>query len=330
MLKLYRGGQSGFASVDGTTTPEALGQARWIDLSDATAEEKRHVEETLNVDVDPINDYEPYEISTHFSAAGGQLTVTGLVLLHKDNAAHLAKVIFIRAKDKLITVSDRHPDLLPELTKECERFSSKRAADVDDVFAAILDAAIDHTDNILDDVGHDLETINNRIFQYRHSAERRRLLMSSPRRRNRQLEDILTTIGLKRDVLVKLRRSVLSFRRMVSFLRDQDSAKTLMPKLKAFERNLQSIEEAETDLSATANFLLDGVVGYIDLLQNRVMSILTLVTLILTPAMVVASIYGMNFKIMPELQWTYGYPYAIGLIVASTAALYLWVRARGL
>jgi len=104
----------------------------------------------------------------------------------------------------------------------------------------------------------------------------------------------------------------------------------LMPKLAAFESDLKSIEEAESDLSATAGFLLDGVVGYIGLLQNNVMNILTLITLLLTPAMVISAIYGMNFKYMPELQWAYGYPLSLLAIVASTAGLWLWVRARGL
>jgi len=107
-------------------------------------------------------------------------------------------------------------------------------------------------------------------------------------------------------------------------------AKSLIVKLDTFERDLRSIAEAETDLSATAGFLLDGIVGYIGLLQNKVMNVLTLVGIILTPPMVIAGIYGMNFKIMPELQWTYGYPFALGLMVVTTLATYLFVRIRGL
>jgi magnesium transporter len=103
-----------------------------------------------------------------------------------------------------------------------------------------------------------------------------------------------------------------------------------MPKLEAFERDLESIEEAESDLSATAGFLLDGVVGYIGLLQNTVMNILTLITLLLTPSMVIGAIYGMNFRHLPELDWTYGYPLSLLAIVVATAGLWLWVRARGL
>ena len=113
-------------------------------------------------------------------------------------------------------------------------------------------------------------------------------------------------------------------------MREQDAAESLVAKLDTFERDLKSIAEAESDLSATTGFLLDGIVGYIGLLQNKVMNVLTLVGIILTPPMVIAGIYGMNFRVMPELQWAFGYPFALGLMVVTTLAVYLFVRWRGL
>ena len=321
--------KSVLTEIDATLTPAHLKRIQWLDLCDASDEEKRNVETALDIDVDPVNEYEPYQVSSHFSATAHQLTMTGLLLTMRDDDPRLVKITFIRARGKLITVSDGGTAGLTALIKECENCFSHRSGR-DDIFAAILDMIVDHTDNILDKIGHDLECINDTVFQHHMPQTQRRLLRSSPRKRNRQLEHILTELGPTREALVKLRRSVLSFRRMIAFLRDQDSTKTLMPKLEAFEHDLKSIDEAESDLSATAGFLLDGVIGYIGLLQNKVMNILTLVSVILSPAMVIGAIYGMNFRIMPELQWTYGYPFALGLIVVSTVALYVWVRQRGL
>jgi magnesium transporter len=258
------------------------------------------------------------------------MTMTGLVLTFREEQnPHLLKVTFIRAKNVLVTVSEGAPKGFSELVKECENcFTHKSGRD--DVFAAILDMLVDHTDNILDQVGHDLDRINTLVFQHRATSKRRRILQGSPRLRNRQLEHVLTQPGPSREILVKLRRSVLSFRRMIAFLRDHGVPKSLTVKLDTFERDLISIAEAESDLSTTAGFLLDGVVGYIGLLQNKVMNVLTLVATVLTPPMVIAGIYGMNFKIMPELQWTYGYPFALGLCLVSSAAVFFWMRWRGL
>lgn len=330
MLKSYRIENGDLHGIESATDRDGLAKAQWIDLSDATPEEKKLVEATLGIDVSPVNDYEPFQVSTQFSADDKQVTLTGLLLkLRDDDTPHLVKITFIRAKSILVTVTDGNAAGLSWLLQECEAGFPRRPGQ-DDIFVGLLDMIVDHTDNILDKVGHDLDRINSRVFQHHTSVARRQRLQASPRRRNRQLEQVLTDLGPTREILVKLRRSVMSFRRMIDFLREQEAPKSLLAKIEDFERDLASIAEAEADLSNTAGFLLDGIVGYIGLLQNKVMNVLTLVGIVLTPPMVIAGIYGMNFKIMPELNWVYGYPFALGLMVVTTAALYLFVRWRGL
>jgi magnesium transporter len=330
VLKAYQIEGGNLQELNGEIEPTTLRKAPWIDLCDATAKEKDLVEETLGIEVNPVNDYEPFQVSTQFSANERQITLTGLLLkIDENNEPHLLKITFIRTKNTLVTVTDGKAAGLTTLLKECEAGFPRRAGH-DDIFAGLLDMIVDHTDNILDKIGHDLDGINSRVFQHHSTAKRRRLLQASPRLRNRQLERVLTDLGPSREILVKLRRSVLSFRRMIDFLREQKVPKSLLAKIEDFERDLASVAEAESDLSNTAGFLLDGIVGYIGLLQNKVMNVLTLVGVVLTPSMVIAGIYGMNFHIMPELSWTYGYPFALGLMVVTTAALYLFVRWRGL
>ncbi len=330
MLKAYRIDGGELQEIGGDLDDGALRKAKWVDLCDASDAEKKLVEATLNIQVSPVNDYEPFQVSSHYSATDNQLTMTGLVLtFREENDPHLLKVTFIRSKNVLITVSDAAPVGFSHLIKECENCFTRKSGR-DDIFAAILDMLVDHCDNILDKVGHDLDRINTLVFQHHTTLKKRRFLQNSPRLRNRQLERVLTELGPAREILVKLRRSVVSFRRMIAFLRDQKMPKTLTEKLETFERDLRSIAEAESDLSTTAGFLLDGVVGYIGLLQNKVMNVLTFVATVLTPPMVIAGIYGMNFKFMPELQWTYGYPFALALCLISSGAVFLWMRYRGM
>jgi magnesium transporter len=82
-------------------------------------------------------------------------------------------------------------------------------------------------------------------------------------------------------------------------------------------------------LSATNAFMLDGAVGYIGILQSRVINILTILGVLLTPPVLVASVYGMNFKHMPELDWSWGYAWALGLMVVSAIVMYVVLRVRG-
>lgn len=330
MLRAYRIADGGLHDVEGDLDAATLRKAQWIELCDATDREKKLVTETLDIALSPLEDYEPFQVSSHFSATDEQLTLTGLLLVMRDDDdPHLLATTFIRAKKHLITISPGGGGDISALVKKFEKEFPHKSKH-DDIFATLLDMIVDHLDSLLDDVGHDLDRINTGVFQHHVTAKQRRLLQDSPRRRNRQLEHVLTAIGPAREVLVKLRRSVLSFRRMVAFLREQDAAKSLTGRLEIFERDLKSIAEAETDLSAAAGFLLDAIVGYIALLQNKVMNVLTLVATVLTPPMVIGAIYGMNFKVMPELQWAYGYPFALGLMVVSTVAVYLWLRVRGM
>ena len=197
------------------------------------------------------------------------------------------------------------------------------------MFPVLLDTIIEHAADVLDEVAGDVDRLNRTLFQHHAPRKQRRRILASPRRRNQQLERVLTELGYWREVLVKLRRSVLSFRRAVALLRERDPKNGLAGKLASFEHELEALAEAEEDLSATTAFMLDGAVGFIGILQSRTINIMTIVGVLLTPPVLVASIYGMNFKAMPELQWAWGYPWALALMALSGVGMYLFVRARG-
>src|SRR4029079_11588447 len=176
--------------VSGELTAETICRVQWIDLSDCGTNEKSRIEQLLDIELEPINQYEPFKVSSHFSATKRQLTMTGLLLtVDESNDPHLAKITFIRAKNKLITVSNGATKGLTSLIQECENCFTNRS-DRDDIFAAILNMIVDHTDNVLDKIGHDLEQTNDLVFQHHQNAQKRRLLRASPRKRNRQLEHI--------------------------------------------------------------------------------------------------------------------------------------------
>ena len=141
-----------------------------------------------------------------------------------------------------------------------------------DAFLVLLDLIIECATDLLDRVGDDLERINRALFQHHATAKRRLRIEASPRRRTHQLDLILTELGYSREVLVKLRRSVLSFRRVIILLQERDAESALAVKLKSFEHELKALAEAEEDLSATNAFMLDGAVGYIGILQSRVIN----------------------------------------------------------
>jgi magnesium transporter len=82
-------------------------------------------------------------------------------------------------------------------------------------------------------------------------------------------------------------------------------------------------------LAENLNFLLDASLGMINLEQNFVMKIFSVVAVVLMPPTLIAGIYGMNFEHMPELKWVFGYPMSLALILASAILPYWWARRKG-
>jgi magnesium transporter len=325
VLQAYAVEGGGLKPMTGSAT--ALSSAYWIDLYEPTPEERKAVEQLLGTKLRVPEEPARFQISSPLRLLDGTITLTGLLLAGlKSRQPQLVTVQFIKSKGPLITVTKGGTGGLAWLAQQCENCVPSGASDA---FLVLLDIIIECASDALDHVGEDLERLNNALFQHHATRKRRLMIEASPRRRNRQLERVLTDLGYCREVLVKLRRSVLSLRRAVILLRERDAAGGLADKLALFEHELKALAEAEEDLSATTSFMLDGAVGFIGILQSRIINIMTIVGVLLTPPVLVASVYGMNFKHMPELDWAWGYGWALGLMVLSALVTYIVVRVRG-
>jgi magnesium transporter len=304
-----------------------LSEVYWIDIYEPTPAEQKAVEQALDIRLRLPEEPAKFQISTPVRSTDGIITLTALLLAGFDvRRPTLVTVQFIRGKGPLVTVTKGGSGGLAWLAQQCDDCVPPGASDA---FLVLLDLIIECATDLLDHVGDDLERINRALFQHHATPKHRLRIEASARRRTHQLDLVLTELGYCREVLVKLRRSVLSFRRVIILLQERGVDNPLALKLKSFEHELKALAEAEEDLSATNAFMLDGAVGYIGILQSRVINILTILGVLLTPPVLVASVYGMNFKHMPELDWTWGYAWALGLMVVSAIVMYVIVRMRG-
>jgi magnesium transporter len=311
----------------GARDAATLGRAVWIDVWEPKPEEIALVEQVAGVRVRPPERLDRFYVADQVETTDGQTTLRALLLAGlEQHRPKLIPVTFIRSKGPMVSISKGSPGGLAWLAAECPNCLPATA---DDMFASLLDMLVDHATNVLDRVGGDLDEIDRKLFQHHTTAKRRFMILTSARERTRQLEAVLTELGYQREVLVKLRRSVLSFRRLVGILRERSKDASLSKKLGEFEHELNAIAEAQGDLANTAAFMLDGAVGYITILQSKTINIMTVLGILLTPPVLIASVYGMNFKFMPELQWEWGYAWALGLMVVSVLLAFLFVRLRG-
>ena len=101
------------------------------------------------------------------------------------------------------------------------------------------------------------------------------------------------------------------------------------PRLETLAADIRSLTDYDAHLSNKVQFLLDATLGLISIEQANIIKVLTVVSVVGVPPTFFASMYGMNFKYMPELDWVWGYPYALTLILISAVAPLLWFRRRG-
>jgi magnesium transporter len=94
-------------------------------------------------------------------------------------------------------------------------------------------------------------------------------------------------------------------------------------------RDIDSLDSHSTFLFDKINFLMNATVGFININQNKIIKLFSVASVGLLPPTLIASIYGMNFKAMPELDWALGYPYALGLMALSVVAPFIYFRRKG-
>lgn len=297
--------------------------ATWIDLEEPTQEEEQLVERCLGVEIPTPDELAEIEPSSRLYERGGALYMTLSVLYGVvDGNPASSPLGFVLSADRLVTVRYVTPKPIrafsDHVRREPELVDSALAA-----LCGLLDAIIDRLADELEDVGAEIEKVSSHIFSVR--ADARRIPAT-------RLTTLLARIGKIHLLLAKIRETAMSTSRLLSFLsgsgrirsRQNADAREHLASLSA---DTAVLGDHSIFLSNHLYFLLDAAVGFISIEQNAAMRLFSWAALIFLPPTLIAGIYGMNFRYMPELDWTYGYPIALGLIVAA-AVLPIWYLKR--
>jgi len=186
------------------------------------------------------------------------------------------------------------------------------------VLVDLLDAIVDRAADILERIGMDVDTVSHDIFE------------PESERNSAHYKAILTSIGRRGDLTSKVRESLVSIGRLLLFLANEAEgmrwSKDTRALLNSMQRDVQSLSDHATYLTNKITFLLDAIVGVVTIEQNNIIKIFSVAAVALLPPTLIASIYGMNFKHMPELDWQYGYPLAIALMIGGAVLPYLFFK----
>jgi magnesium transporter len=241
--------------------------------------------------------------------------MTATLMCQSDTEApKTTPVTFILSGHRLITVRYDEPRPFMMVGNKLARVCPP-AVNGESVLMDLLDAVIDRTADILERVGAEVDQISHDIFEPEERADR-----------TRSYNEILRAIGRKGDLASKVRESLVSIGRLLLYLaHEADSmrwAKEQRAQLRGMQRDVHSLSDHAAYLSNKIQFLLDAMLGVVTIEQNNVIKIFSVAAVALMPPTLIASIYGMNFRHMPELDWFFGYPIAIVMMVLAAALPY--------
>ncbi|WP_448204648.1 magnesium transporter CorA family protein [Azospirillum sp. sgz302134] len=297
--------------------------AVWIDLCEPSREEEARLERSLGLNLPTRDDMVEIEESSRVSKAKDALTMTVVAVCRSDSHdPTTVPITFVLTPRLLITVRYDTPQSFKIFRSLCDN-QQVQVGSATDVLVAIWNTMVDRLADIIERIGADLDALSREIFRYSRAQPARR------RRHRRPLESVLADVGHGQDVVFRIRESLQSLDRVIAFARVNLRADKAAHDLDALDRDLKSLHEYEMDLFNKVQFMLDATVGLIGIQQNAIIKIISIVSVVLTPPTLVASIYGMNFQHMPELGWRYGYAYALALMVATAVLPYLFFKLRG-
>jgi magnesium transporter len=294
--------------------------AIWFDLVTPTMAEDKLLEATLGIAIPTREEMQEIEVSSRLYVENGARYMTATLMYQSETATpKTTAVTFILADHRLVTVRYDEPRpftlIGTKLARQCVPTVSGESIMMD-----LLDAVIDRAADILERAGADIDRISHDIFE------------PEGRRANRSMtyQYIFKRIGRKGDLTSKVRESLVSIGRLVLFLANEADGlkwpKEMRQQLKSMQRDVQSLSDHVSYLGNKVTFLLDAMVGVISVEQNNIIKLFSVAAVVLMPPTLIASIYGMNFKTMPELGWDFGYPMAIVLMVIAAILPYWFFK----
>ena len=321
MLTMYRWPTDGWQSIGAELPPEII----WIDLLNASAEERQFVEQHLKIRVPSEEALSEIEASSRLIFDQGMLYLSSpSVRLDEHKEAQITPVGFIIGPRVLVTVR-----FFPLPTFDAV---AKRILADDDVqngigvFTGLLEAMVDRGADVLEHLGATADTLSRAVFKGGLVRTKR------PVRSSRAMREALENVGELADRLAKARDVLLGVGRIASFANDVGSewiTPSSKKRLEAVSKDVASLSDYESRLSDKIQLLLDAVLGFINIQQNDLFKILTIVSVVGVPPTILVGIWGMNFKNMPELNWSFGYPLAWAAVIASGILPLLWFKRRG-
>jgi magnesium transporter len=329
MLTLYHS-RAGRGEHPGALSTASLpANVAWIDLLRPEPDEVAFVKRTSGLDVPSIGDLSEIESSSRLRNQNGAIYLSAPFIYRADSDQPMTTPVgFVLTRERLITVRFEALNVFDtfrsrDLAAESDPLSSAA------VFAGLMDAIVDRLADILENIATELDELSHRLF---HTPATEPAARRPPARESADLRIILRRVGHSGDLASKIRDSLLGIGRLVPYVSTVAAdwlPPEIKPRLDTVRQDVLSLSDYDTHIVNKVQLLLDATLGLINVEQNNIIKVLTIVSVVGIPPTLIASMYGMNFKGMPEYDWSWGYPYGLAMIALSAILPVAWFKWRG-
>ncbi len=290
----------------------SLEEALWIDLIAPSDEERAQVERLYGKDLPTVRDVAEIEASARHIEDEDGLRVHSLFLQDIDGRPVSTTVAFIVGRNRLITLHEHNLAVFRLLRLRARR-EAELAEDETSLLLGLFETKVENLADRLEKVHTELEKVSAIVLT----------------EADRDLEDAIDQLTRQEDVNGKIRLCLMDTQRALTFLLrrgrlDGENREWVREIL----RDVDSLLPHNAFLFEKVNFLLDAAMGFINIRQSQIIKIFSIAAVVFLPPTMVASVYGMNFEVMPELDWAFGYPFALGVMLVAGLAPYLYFKIK--
>jgi len=285
----------------------------WLDLEKPSVEELSWIKEVFGQALPAMEDLIEIEASSRFFQDDNGLHVRSYFLNEIPEHPYNVTVAFILNQGRLFTLRGEALTSFQRYQHELET-QRKIENDAFSIMLGLFELKVDQLADLLEQLHIELEKLSARVFRVEE----------------RDFEGVLALLAKAQDSNDKIRLSLMDKLRVLSFLlRSRTCPADALSLLREILRDIQSLNEHSTFLFEKVQFLMDATTGRINIEQNKIIKIFSIAAVVFLPPTLIASLYGMNFRFMPELSWPLGYPLAIGLMIAAGIAPYWYFKHKG-
>jgi magnesium transporter len=300
--------------------PGDVSTSVWIDLINPGEDEDKSIEKALGIEVPTRSAMREIEASNRFYNENGAYYMTSIILHNSSQDVPMTSVItFILSGPLLVTVRYAEPRAFPVYVARAAKGDADCVTGAG-VMIGLFEMLIEREADLIERVQDEVEKIAPQVFGQNGQTARR-------------LDILLKTVGKEGDITARAQESAMSLHRLSLYFanaaRERKDDPRVLGRIEAANHDILSLMESMRFLSARTSFLLDATLGMISTEQNQIIKLFSVMAVMLMPPTLVASIYGMNFHNMPELNETWGYPAALVLMFFSGLIPYLYFRRKG-